>query len=511
MSTYKVRDKMFHARGAWLRRLVAVVAIGSAVAVGGGAMLASAKVADPGPISPPAVQAPVPGLANLVEQVRPAVVSIVVEGRVPVGYGPQFEFHGNERFREFFEHFFGQRPGEGFGHDEGAPTQRVRAAGSGFIISADGHVVTNNHVVGKAEKIEVALDDGTRLDAELKGTDPKTDLALLKVDTDKSLPYVEFDGSENVRAGDWVIAIGNPFGLGGTVTTGIVSARGRDINAGPYDDFLQIDAPINKGSSGGPLFNLEGKVVGVNTAIFSPSGGNIGIGFAIPADQARTVIASLRDKGYVARGKLGVQIQTVTRELAEGLGLDEPGGAVVSDVVSGSPAEKAGIKVGDIIVGFNGEEVKDARALPEMVASAGPGAESRVTVLREGERQILNITLAAQERTVANSDSGDSDAEGSGGGPRIGVMAAPVNDEIRARLSLPESVTGTVIVEVQPGSPAARAGLRSGDVIVQVNGKPVESPQALVKAVRANPDKLVMLVNRAGNQWFMSLQPETVG
>lgn len=488
-----------------LRRSVAAVAIGSVVAVGGGGLMANAKVADPGPINPPAVQAPVPGLGDLVQQVRPAVVSIVVEGRITRMGGPQFG--AEERFREFFERFFGQHPGRGFGQDQEAPTQRVRAAGSGFIISADGYVVTNNHVVGKAEKIQVILDDGTKLDAELKGTDPKTDLALLKVDTDKSLPYVEFGSSENTRAGDWVVAIGNPFGLGGTVTTGIVSARGRDINAGPYDDFLQIDAPINKGSSGGPLFNLEGKVVGVNTAIFSPSGGNIGIGFAIPADQAGEVVASLKDKGYVARGKLGVQIQTVTPELAEGLGLDEVRGAVVSDVVEGSPAEKAGIRVGDVIVGFDGNSVEDGQDLPELVANAGPGAEAQVTVLRDGGEQNMDVTLAAQEQTMAKADP----ETGEGDDPRLGVRVAPLNDRVRARLDLPESVTGTVVVQVAQGSPAAQAGLRPGDVIRQVNGESIDSPQALVKAVRDNPKRLVMLVNRDGNQWFTSVQPETVG
>ncbi len=495
-----------------LRRSVAVLAIGSAVAAGGGALMANAKTADPAPINPPSVQAPVPGLADLVEQVRPAVVSILVEGRRAGGQGPRFDFPDDERFREFFERFFGQRPGQGFGREDDrgrdGPAQRVRAAGSGFIVSPDGFVVTNNHLVGDADEIKVILDDGTEVEAELKGTDPKTDLALLKLKSGEPLPYVEFGTSENTRAGDWVVAIGNPFGLGGTVTTGIVSARGRDINAGPYDDFLQIDAPINRGNSGGPLFDLNGRVVGVNTAIFSPSGGNIGIGFAIPADQARSVIDSLKEKGYVARGKLGVQIQTVTPELADGLGLEEPRGAVVSAVVEDSPAEKAGIRVGDVIVGFNGENVEDAGALPELVANAGPGAEAEVTVLREGERRAMDVTLAAQEQTVAKSGADDARENDEA---RLGVMAAPVNDETRARFDLPESVEGTVVIRVQRGSPAARAGLRPGDVILQVNGETVGSPQALARAVADNPNGLVMLVNRGGNQWFTSVEPESVG
>ena len=508
MSKHTFRNETRGASRGWLRRSVVAVAIGATALAGGGALIANAMPADPGPINPPAVQSPVPGLANMVAQVRPAVVSIVVQGHMAAAQGPGSQFRGDPRFRDFFQHFFGQQPGEGFSQGGNLPAQHFEAAGSGFIVSADGFVVTNNHVVGHADQIKVILDDGTKLDAKLKGTDPKTDLALLKVDAHKPLPYVQFGSSKNTRAGDWVVAIGNPFGLGGTVTTGIVSARGRDLNSGPYDDFLQIDAPINKGNSGGPLFNLKGKVIGVNTAIFSPNGGNVGIGFAIPSDEARTVISSLEKRGYVARGELGVQIQTVTPDLAKGLGLDKPQGAVVSEVVKDSPAEKAGLQVGDVIVDFNGHDVKNARELPGMVADTGPGAQADVTVLRDGKRHDVHVTLASQGQTVAKANT-DNTAESSG--PRLGVLAAPVNDETRARFNLPDSVTGTVIVEVQPGSPAARAGLRPGDVIRKVNGKPVESPQALAKAVHDNPKRVVMLVNRSGSQWFMSVQPEAVG
>ncbi|MGA8259479.1 MAG: DegQ family serine endoprotease [Arenicellales bacterium] len=506
MSKDTFRSKIHGARGGWLRRSVVAAAIGATILAGGGALIANAKPADPGPISPPAVQAPVPGLANLVAQVRPAVVSIVVQGHLAGAEGPRFE--GDQRFRDFFEHFFGQQPGAGFGQDGGFPAQHFEAAGSGFIISADGFVVTNNHVVDHADQIKVILDDGTKLNAKLKGTDPKTDLALLKVDAHKPLPYVQFGSSKNIRAGDWVVAIGNPFGLGGTVTTGIVSARGRDLNSGPYDDFLQIDAPINKGNSGGPLFNLKGKVIGVNTAIFSPNGGNVGIGFAIPSNEARTVISSLEKQGYVARGELGVQIQTVTPDLAKGLGLEKPRGAIVSQVAKNSPAAKAGLQVGDVIVGFNGHHVNNARELPSMVANAGPGAQADVTVLRDGKRHDVHVTLASQGQTVAKANTGSATQSS---GPQLGVAAAPVNDQTRARYNVPDSVTGALIVEVQPGSPAARAGLRPGDVIRKVNGKPVESPQALATAVHNHPKGMVMLVNRAGKQWFMSVRPETVG
>lgn len=499
MSQADLHNQSHDGRRPWLRRTAVVVAATSVIAASGGAMLANAKVAETAPINPPAVQAPIQGLADMVEQVRPAVVSVLVEGTVAEHRdSARFRFHGDPRMREFFEHFFGRMPGM---DDDQARERHMRAAGSGFIVSASGYIVTNNHVVSEADDIKVVLDDGTELTAELQGTDPKTDLALLKVDADQALPYVQFGDSEDARAGDWVVSIGNPFGLGGTVTTGIISARGRDINSGPYDDFLQIDAPINKGNSGGPLFNLDGEVIGVNTAILSPSGGNIGIGFAIPSGQARTVIASLKEQGYVERGKLGVQIQTVTEDLAKGLALDEPRGALVSDVVPGSPAAEAGIEVGDVIVGLNGKPVKEMRELPRRVARLEPGSEARLELLRNGERRQLGVTLGAQQRTTAKAGEADGDHQES----RLGVMAAPVNERSRARFDLPEGVDGAVLVRVQPGSAAARAGLRPGDVIRQVNGKPVTSAGDLSEAVHSNPENLVMLVNREGNQWFVNV------
>lgn len=478
----------------WRRGAVAV-AVASVLSAGSGAMIARANVADTPPINPPAVQTPQKSFADLVQTVQPAVVSIVVEGSVSAQGpgGPQFQFPDDERFRDFFEHFFGQTPGGGE-----APDMRIRAAGSGFIIDPAGYIVTNHHVVKDANEITVVLNDGTKMKATLQGSDGKTDLALLKVDTDKALPWVKFGDSERVRPGDWVVAIGNPFGLGGTVTTGIVSARGRDIHSGPYDDYLQIDAAINSGNSGGPLFDTEGNVIGVNTAIFSPNGGNVGIGFAIPAAQAETVVTELKQHGRVERGYMGVQIQAVTKELAESLSLPNDQGALVAAVTPDSPAAQAGIAVGDVIVGFNGKTIDDMRELPRLVAATDPGKKATVKVIREGKSRELQLTVAPFQETVA-----EAAAPSTPDSARLGVAVAALNDEARARFGIPEDVEGTVIVKVQPGSPAARVGLRPGDVIRKADGKPVAKPGDLVQALQQEGKQIVLLVNRGGSQWFV--------
>ena len=330
--------------------------------------------------------------SELVEQVKPAVVNISTTGRSNARPGTgrrqhqMPEFPQGSPFDEYFRHFFKGNPGLPGG---GQAEREFRAVGSGFIISADGYVVTNNHVIEHADEIEVITHDGTRYPAAVKGRDPKTDLALLKVETDEPLPYVEFGNSDVAKVGVWVVAVGNPFGLGGTVTAGIISARGRDIQSGPFDDFLQIDAPINRGNSGGPLFDTRGRVIGINTAIYSPSGGNVGIGFAIPSTMARDIIAELETQGSVARGWLGVQIQPVTKEVAESLGLTEQQGALVVSVVPDSPADRAGLQPGDVIVRMNGEALDDFKDLPKLVARAEAGRDSTLDVQRRGKLRQL--------------------------------------------------------------------------------------------------------------------------
>jgi serine protease Do len=345
------------------------------------------SVAQPVAVTPRAVAQGQGSFADVIESVSPAVVNIAVSKLEPVAptlyqYSPQQGYpQGQGRqypFDEFFERFFGPN-----GPTQEMPQRRSEGQGSGFLIDASGYIVTNNHVAGDAEKITVTFQDGRELDAKLVGRDAKTDLALIKVEA-TGLPYVAFGDSDRARVGDWVVAIGNPFGLGGTATAGIISARGRDIESGPYDDYLQLDAPINFGNSGGPVFNTAGEVVGVNTAIFSPNGGNIGIGFAIPANQAKAIVADLKESGSVERGWLGVQIQGLDDDLAGSLGLPSEKGALVAEVVGDGPAAKAGVQAGDVITRFNGREIDSPRTLSRVVAEAPPSRPATVTVWRDG-------------------------------------------------------------------------------------------------------------------------------
>ena len=459
------------------------------------------------PMLPPSVpaaaqtvfnSAPAEGFADLVENVMPAVISIevnhkLVSNRLPDGLTEQFtmpDLGPDNPFREFFEQFRGR----GFGVP--SPEPRSRAQGSGFIISPDGYAVTNNHVVANAEQVTVSLPDGTQYEAKVVGTDPKTDLALLKIETDDKLQYVEFS-DEEPRVGDWVIAVGNPFGLGGSVTTGIISARERNIGSGPYDDFLQIDAPINKGNSGGPAFNLAGKVVGVNTAIFSPSGGSVGIGFAIPATIAKQVISEIRDNGTVTRGWLGVQIQPVTKEIAESLGLDEAQGAIVADVTQGSPALSAGIKIGDTILEVNGETIEDPRDLARKVATLAPGESAAVTVYRDGKREKVSVaigTMPGDQELAARPSNGDVPSDRT----RLGLELVPSEDG-----------RGVQVASVMPNSPAAERGLRPGDVILEVGGIQVDDPGAVEAAVEraagSGQKGVLMLVRSGERQRFVAM------
>jgi len=382
-------------------------AVAAAALVAGGAAGSFAQTAAPVQAQAPiTVQAPqMPSFADVVERVKPAVVSVRVKTRQVADRnddGPGFsgpDLPDGHPLQRFFREF---RGGEGQFRDGPrgrgpGPDRRFgrQSQGSGFIVSADGTVVTNNHVVDKGDSVEVVLDDGRTLDAKVVGTDPKTDLAVLKITDEGVFPFVKFAGS-TPRVGDWVVAIGNPFGLGGTVTAGIVSARGRDIGSGPYDDYIQIDAPVNRGNSGGPTFNLSGEVVGINTAIFSPSGGNVGIAFAIPSEPAQKVVAELKEKGSVQRGFIGVQIQPVTKEVAEAIGLKEARGALVAEAVKGSPAEKAGIRTGDTILAVEGQPIREARDLSRRIAGYAPGKTVQVTVFRDGQERQVSLEIAKQ-------------------------------------------------------------------------------------------------------------------
>jgi serine protease Do len=418
------------------------------------------------------------GFADIVEKVKPAVMSVRVKMEAPSD-ATTFNFGGDDNplrgspFEEFFKRFAQPGP-NGRSEAPNAPRRRQYATGqgSGFFITADGYAVTNNHVVDKAESVEVTTDDGKSYTAKVIGTDPRTDIALIKVSGRSDFPFVHF-GDKSPRIGDWVLAVGNPFGLGGTVTAGIVSARGRDIGAGPYDDFIQIDAAVNKGNSGGPTFDVDGNVIGVNTAIFSPSGGNVGIAFDIPAETVQKVVAQLRDHGSVTRGWIGVQIQPVTADIAESLGMKSARGALVAEPQSGSPADKAGVKSGDVIVSVNGEAVEDARNLARRIGSLSPGTSVKLGVIRSGREDNLTLTLGelprerqARAAVEEREDQGSTDVAG------LGLSLAPAKN----------GGEGVVVTSVDPNGNAGDR-FKNGDVILDINGKQVSSPADVRKAV----------------------------
>jgi serine protease Do len=423
------------------------------------------------------------GFADIVAKVKPAVISVRIkvsaepallqdnrddeERQIPVQPGSPLD--------KFFQQF-GDQFGRQFGPHAPQRHDTITGEGSGFFISADGYAVTNNHVVNRAKSVQVTTDDGTVYTATVVGTDPKTDLALIKVDGNKEFPFVKF-AEQAPQVGDWVVAVGNPFGLGGTVTAGIVSARGRDIGAGPYDDYVQIDAPINKGNSGGPAFDVSGNVIGVNTAIFSPSGGSVGIGFDIPADTAKLVVAQLKDKGHVTRGWLGVQIQPVTADIADSLGLKKAAGAMVDEPQSGSPAAKAGIQSGDVITAVNGAPVKDARELARAIGTMAPDTSVKLDIVRNSEPRTITVTLAQmpneQRATADNSDG----AKPTSGVPHLGLQLAPASEVSGA------GDKGVVITAVEPDGPAAEQSLETGNVILEVSGKPVANAGDVRKAL----------------------------
>jgi serine protease Do len=390
------------------------------------------------------------------------------------------------------------------------PNERGVALGSGFLIDPAGYVVTNNHVVEDAETITVVLHDQRELRARIIGRDARTDLALLKVDSSEALPSVNWGNSEDAAVGQWVLAIGNPFGLGGTVTAGIISATARDIGAGPYDAFLQTDASINRGNSGGPMFNMKGEVIGVNTAIFSPTGGSIGIGFAIPSSLARPVIEQLRNGGEVRRGWLGVAIQPVTREIANSLGLTQAVGVLVADVTKGGPADKAGVRVGDVILRFNGHPIDDSHRLPRMVADTPIDSKAELTVYRDGREQALTATVARLEAQSAKPERRHESAAEPGS---LGLSLAPLTAETRAELGLEAGSTGVLVRGVDPGSDAAERGIEPGDVILMVDQRAVTSPQEIrhqLEAARQAKRSSVLLLLRHGEGSRFVALPLTV-
>lgn len=498
----------------------AVAALGAVVALGAVAGVLSSKNLAASSTSTTQAAAlenrTLPGsFSEIIERVGPAVVSIRVTGSAPqAGPGARNGQRGPAEIPEPFKRFFNEEFGKRFGfngHRNGVPQRapKVRGMGSGFFIDADGLVVTNNHVIGNADKIEVMLKGGDTFEAELVGSDPKTDLALLKVKSNDKFPYVRFGDSAASRVGDWVIALGSPFGLGHTATTGIVSARGRDIGAGPYDDFLQIDAPINKGNSGGPTFNVRGEVIGVNTAIISPTGVSAGIGFAVPSNMAKKVIAQLMKTGTVSRGWLGVNIQNVTKDLAAGLGMEKPEGALVAAVTRDSPAEKAGVRTGDVIVAVDGERIEKLRELPRHIANLAAGQKADMTIFRGGSERTLAVTIGAMPKAekIAAADPARTDA------PKFGMMLAAIDDSTRAQFGLARDDTGVVVTRIDPNGIAAKKGVRPGDVIRRISGQEVKTPAeaagVIEKALAGNKDNqrkaLLVLVNRKGNNRYVAL------
>ena len=489
------------------RRMGTIAGALAAAAVAGASVTALTATAAPAPQVPMATtetRGLPSSFAEVVKRVSPAVVNIQVSMK-PTAAPARSEGGGHGGMPEQFKRFFGERMPHGPEGDRRGPGRhRAEGTGSGFIIDAAGHVVINDHVVRGADEITVTLKDGRKLAAKLIGHDAKTDLALLKVEADGDLPFVAFGDSDAVSVGDWVIAVGNPFGLDNTVTAGIVSARGRAIGSGPYDDFLQIDASINKGNSGGPSFNLAGKIIGVNTAIFSPNGGSVGIGFAIPAALAQDVIAQLKDNGRVARGWLGVAIQGVNAEMAESLGLKTAQGAIVSEVQPDSPAARAKVRTGDVIVAVDGKPVASVRDLPRMIARIKAGKTAKLAVWRDGAEMALPVEIAAMQAT-----SEDVEVAAATAPETAGMKLAGLDDAARRAYGIGEDTLGVVVTGVMPDSAAAKRGIATGDVIVAIGNRAVSSPtdiaRMLEEAKEEHRKAVLLLVSRRDAQRFIAL------
>ena len=467
----------------------------------------------PLPVSPVAALAVQGGsFAPIVSAAKPAVVTIMTKMKVqssdegnmpPLGRGSPFD--------EYFRQFFGEQ-GMPRMPQRGPKSERAEAIGSGFIIDSSGIAVTNNHVIDGASEIKVILDDGTETTAKLLGRDAKSDLAVIKIKSDKPLPTLKWGDSDKIMPGDQVLAIGNPFGIGTTVTAGIVSARGRDLHSGPYDDFIQVDAAINHGNSGGPLLGIDGTVVGINSAIYSPNGGNVGVGFAIPSDQAAPVVAKLIESGSIEHGFIGVQIQPVTPDVANAIGLAKAAGALVAHVGEGSPAAEAGLKTGDIITAFAGHEIKNPRELSRMVADVTPGTKEDLTVWRNGKSENLPITVGnndTDQKPVLAEETPNQSFDGGFNVPSLGLGLGDVTSDVRQALNLSANEKGAVVANVDPNKSGAEQGIREGDVIVSVNQVPVrnakEASRAVADAAISGKKAVFLLIQRGEAQTFVAV------
>ncbi|MHA6684523.1 DegQ family serine endoprotease [Mesorhizobium sp. A556] len=479
-----------------------------------------------GAAATPAYTAPVTGhgpesVADLAEGLLGAVVNIstsqTVKGTEGPGAVPMPQLPEGSPFQDFFDDFFKNREGE-----KGGGSQKVQSLGSGFVVDADqGIVVTNNHVIADADDIEVNFSDGVTLKATLVGTDTKTDIAVLKVDPKgHKLTAVKFGDSNKMRIGDWVMAVGNPFGLGGSVTLGIVSARNRDINSGPYDDFIQTDAAINRGNSGGPLFNMDGEVIGINTAIISPSGGSIGIGFSIPSQLASGVVGQLREFGETRRGWLGVRIQPVTDDIAESLGMATAKGALVAGIIKGGPVDNGSIQPGDVIVKFDDKDVHEMRDLPRVVAESPVGKAVDVVIVRKGKEQTVKVTLGrledgekavTEEEGTAGEDQGEEDSAPVATASVLGMTVGELDDDARAKFGIAADISGVVITEVAKDSAAAERGIKPGEVITEVAQESVATPKDVMDRIgslkeQGRKNALLMLASKTGELRFVTIR-----
>jgi serine protease Do len=483
---------------------------------------AALALAAPVQIGPAFARGP-ESLADLADQVTDAVVNISASTTVETKSRTLPQLPPGTPFEDLFEDFFNRRgeggrggPGGPGGQGEGPRPRRSSSLGSGFVVDSSGIVITNNHVIGDANEISVIFHDGTKLKAEIIGKDAKIDIAVLRVKSDKPLKAVPFGDSDKMRPGDWVIAIGNPFGLGGSVSAGIVSARGRNIESGPYDNYIQTDAAINKGNSGGPLFNMNGEVIGINTAILSPTGGSVGIGFAVPSANAVPVIDQLKQFGETRRGWLGVRIQNVDEPTAEALGLGTARGALVAGVDDRGPSKPAGLEVGDVIVKFDGKDVKDSRDLPRIVASTPVGKAVDVQVVRKGKEMTKSVTLGRLEDGEKTQQAGlnqPSTEAPAAARKVVGLELSGLNEELRRRFSIKEDVKGVVVTRVDPNSPAADKRIQPGEVVVEVGQEPVNSPADVTRRVDAlkkdgRKSALLLVSNPQGEVRFVAVAIE---